>query len=588
MSEQTQSPTRVRYLIVLLATVMSFLLYLDRFCVGFAADYIRQDLGLSNRQMDWFLSAFFWSYALAQVPSGWLSDRYGARLVLGLYILTWSIFTALIGAANSFAMLIITRLGCGLGQAGAYPTAGAVVARWIPSGGRSFASSCVGNGGRIGGALAPFLTAWLMIQFVPMGTPVDLTPEAILDPGGAIKVLSDEDGTARRVRAVMTTDESRTLTEWTRQLDQEPLNAAAQQERRTLLAEVLSRALDEPQLYDDQRMQNIKLPTEATLLLEDQKDGRSLSGPETQRLNRFILEGVFPTQVQKLYGRGWRPILVLYGLAGIPVSLLFWLLFRDHPDQHHWANETERSLIRDGAPRKPAISGKSIGAAPVGQMLRSANLWHCSVMQFGTNIGWLFIMTHLPRYLLDVHQVPLLERGFMTMIPTLIGIGGMALGGWLCDALSHRYGRKWGRRLPILATRITGVSAYLLCIGLSLLAPDHPLNTPWVFVGLFTLVALSTDAGAPATWAFAQDVGGRHVGSVLGWGNMWGNIGAAVAPPLYGLALGEKPELKHWMLTFLICGGAFGLSTLSAFLIDATKPVVHDDADHSGSGSAQS
>ena len=69
--------------------LMAFLLYLDRFCVSFAADYIKEDLDLSQAQMSWFLSAFFWSYALAQVPSGWLSDRYGARIMLVIYILSW-------------------------------------------------------------------------------------------------------------------------------------------------------------------------------------------------------------------------------------------------------------------------------------------------------------------------------------------------------------------------------------------------------------------------------------------------------------------------------------------------------------------
>ena len=61
-------PTKARYLIVAAATLMSFLLYLDRFCVSFAVDYIRQDLGLTQSQMSWFISSFFWSYALAQVP----------------------------------------------------------------------------------------------------------------------------------------------------------------------------------------------------------------------------------------------------------------------------------------------------------------------------------------------------------------------------------------------------------------------------------------------------------------------------------------------------------------------------------------
>ena len=129
-----QRATRIRYLIVASATLMSFLLYLDRFCVSFAIDYIRQDLNLTQTQSARFLSLFFWSYALAQVPSGWLSDRFGARVMLVIYILTWSAFTGVIGAAPSFFILMVGRLFCGLGQAGAYPTAASIVGRWMPTG----------------------------------------------------------------------------------------------------------------------------------------------------------------------------------------------------------------------------------------------------------------------------------------------------------------------------------------------------------------------------------------------------------------------------------------------------------------------
>ena len=68
--ESAPRPTGVRHWIILLLPLMSVLLYLDRFCVSFAGDYIKEDLGLSQTQMSWFLSVFFWSYALSQVPAG--------------------------------------------------------------------------------------------------------------------------------------------------------------------------------------------------------------------------------------------------------------------------------------------------------------------------------------------------------------------------------------------------------------------------------------------------------------------------------------------------------------------------------------
>ena len=69
-------------MVVASASLMAVLLYLDRFCLSFVEVYVQEDLGLTNTQVGWMLSAFFWTYALGQVPAGWLSDRFGSRLML--------------------------------------------------------------------------------------------------------------------------------------------------------------------------------------------------------------------------------------------------------------------------------------------------------------------------------------------------------------------------------------------------------------------------------------------------------------------------------------------------------------------------
>src|SRR5262245_33297640 len=174
-------PTQVRFLVVLLTTLASVLLYLDRICISFAERYIKEDLGLSNDEVGWMLSAFFWTYALAQVPSGFLSDRYGARLMLTLYILLWSLFTGLTGLAAGFTTLLVLRLCFGVAQAGAYPTAGSLLSKWVTFPSRGLASSLVALGGRVGGFVAPFLTAMLIVAFVPVSVPSLLGPADILD-----------------------------------------------------------------------------------------------------------------------------------------------------------------------------------------------------------------------------------------------------------------------------------------------------------------------------------------------------------------------------------------------------------------------
>src|SRR4029079_3909326 len=56
--------------------------YLDRVCIATAAPTMRAELGLSDAQMGLVFSAFTFAYALFEVPSGWMADRFGARITL--------------------------------------------------------------------------------------------------------------------------------------------------------------------------------------------------------------------------------------------------------------------------------------------------------------------------------------------------------------------------------------------------------------------------------------------------------------------------------------------------------------------------
>src|SRR3954463_12258840 len=137
-------PTHVRYLIVLAAMLAAVLLYLERVCVSVAEVYVREDLRIGKMEMDVAFGAFFIAYALGQVPSGWLSQRYGPRLMLALYMLGWSVFGVCIALAQDVYTLVAARFLLGLSQAGAYPTAALMVKGGGPDRGRG------GGGGRPG------------------------------------------------------------------------------------------------------------------------------------------------------------------------------------------------------------------------------------------------------------------------------------------------------------------------------------------------------------------------------------------------------------------------------------------------------
>src|SRR2546422_7664207 len=108
-------PTTIRHRIIGITMVVAFILYLDRICMGEIVKSLsfNSDLRLSEDQIGRILGAFFFSYALFQVPAGWASDRFGARPMLTIYIVLWSLFTATTGLATGFAGLLAARLLCG-------------------------------------------------------------------------------------------------------------------------------------------------------------------------------------------------------------------------------------------------------------------------------------------------------------------------------------------------------------------------------------------------------------------------------------------------------------------------------------------
>jgi MFS transporter, ACS family, glucarate transporter len=122
----------VRYVVLAFLCALSFLTYFDRVCIVRAQGEIQHDLGLTDPEMGLVLGAFWLAYALFEIPSGWMGDRFGARRTLSRIVLAWSIFTALSGAAVGFTSLLAYRFLFGLGEAGAYPNIARIQSRWLP------------------------------------------------------------------------------------------------------------------------------------------------------------------------------------------------------------------------------------------------------------------------------------------------------------------------------------------------------------------------------------------------------------------------------------------------------------------------
>jgi MFS family permease len=108
------------------------LAYVDRVAISLAASSIRRDLALNDEQLGYAFSAFTLAYAIFEVPSGWLADRFGARRMMTRIVLWWSAFTAATAAATGLASLVAIRFLFGMGEAGVLPTLASAFRRWLP------------------------------------------------------------------------------------------------------------------------------------------------------------------------------------------------------------------------------------------------------------------------------------------------------------------------------------------------------------------------------------------------------------------------------------------------------------------------
>ena len=93
----SDKPTRHRYVVMLMIFICVVITYLDRSNISITAPSMRKELGLDTVQMGWILSAFGWTYALCQIPGGWLVDRIRPRYFYPGILVLWSLATALLG-----------------------------------------------------------------------------------------------------------------------------------------------------------------------------------------------------------------------------------------------------------------------------------------------------------------------------------------------------------------------------------------------------------------------------------------------------------------------------------------------------------
>jgi len=153
--KQNASPGMNRVLFLL--TISVLINYVDRSNLSIAAPILKDELHISASQLGTLLSAFFWTYALMQAPSGWLVDHFDVKWVFAAGFFLWSAATAVTGFLHGFLALLVIRVIVGLGESVAFPSYSKILGAHFKETRRGFANAMI----MAGLALGPALGMWV-------------------------------------------------------------------------------------------------------------------------------------------------------------------------------------------------------------------------------------------------------------------------------------------------------------------------------------------------------------------------------------------------------------------------------------------
>lgn len=139
--------------------------YMDRIAVSVAAPAMMSDLGLTRTDIGLMGTMFSWTYAVAQLPSGWLVDKLGARKMYSIAIAVWSVATTLMATGHRLWHFLLFRSFLGVAEAPNGPASSKITANWFPRSERGQATAIWDSGSKWGSAIAPPLLTALMLSF---------------------------------------------------------------------------------------------------------------------------------------------------------------------------------------------------------------------------------------------------------------------------------------------------------------------------------------------------------------------------------------------------------------------------------------
>lgn len=163
-SEAGSIPRR-RWGIALLLGFGVLVNYIDRVNLSVSQDALHHAFGISTVTFGYLLSAYSWTYAAFQLPSGLILDRFGVKIVGRIGALLWSVASFAAALSMGLVSFLGARLLLGVGEAPTFPANAKAVGYWFPADERSLATAIFDSAAKLAPAVGIPAIGLLLLRF---------------------------------------------------------------------------------------------------------------------------------------------------------------------------------------------------------------------------------------------------------------------------------------------------------------------------------------------------------------------------------------------------------------------------------------
>lgn len=255
---------------------------------------------------------------------------------------------------------------------------------------------------------------------------------------------------------------------------------------------------------------------------------------------------------------GWRWSFVFFGVTGIIFAIIWYIIFRDKPEEFGYMGDKEREYILTHR-QVPSQVKKRISFFKI---ISSGNMWLAMGQYIASNFTFYFTLSWMYPYLKDRFDLGGVEAGFYASVPLIAGALGNWFSGWLVDRLYHPDNINLSRRLPAIIGFILAASGMMLMLF---------AQSPHISIIFLSLAIFGADMTLSPSWSFCIDIAKENAGAVSGTMNMAGNLGAFVTIIAF-------PYLLQWtgnhQVFFYVCSALSSAAVVMWFFMRSDKPLL--------------